>query len=166
MKREYKSPIMYVEVFTVNSAVSTCTAQGGINWTFDCMKGPNIDRGTVVADALASGCDTKVGYAAGITTAYSFYGKSHSDNNSSRATWGKGNYENAADKNYSGNYISVSYTGAEGLLYADASDWGQYTINNWSTTKVPGVVAHSKAEGLRHHMVAPVIDSTTVNASW
>lgn len=168
MKREYSCPKLFVENFTPNAAVAACTSEGGIEWTFDCFRGPNTDNATVVASGLTTdGCNKAVGYAPGVNTAWTFYFRGNHSNNSDIAEWGSGTY-NGTDSNYSGRYLSVTYTGAQGLLYADATGNGSFTTNEWSTTKIPGVVAHSKNgnRGYDHAMIAPVINTASVNASW
>lgn len=153
MKSVYERPLMRMEMFVANNAVSTCTVEGGIDYTFDCMFGPNVDIGrNVINDTIASGCSTKIGYAAGVATArdYSSGGR-HSDNNPSRATWTSG-----------GGYLQVSYSGAEGLLYTDGNTSTDSRV--WSVEG--GYVQHSSNRGGTHHMVAPVVDSRSINASW
>lgn len=154
MKGKYSRPVLYVENFAANQAVSTCTVEGGIEYTFDCMRGPDIDTGRVIADAIASGCNTKIGYASGISTARDYYNSnSHSNNNSSRATWTNGS-----------GYLQVTYSGAQGILYTDSDGWGNFSSQEWS--QADGYVMHSRNQGGMHHMVAPVVDSRSVNASW
>lgn len=156
MKREYESPMMYVEEFVANAAVSTCTVEGGINYTFDCMKGPNVDTGTVINDTIATGCNRQIGYASGTTVArdYSSGGR-HSNNNPGRATWTTGG-------SWGNSYLQVSYSGAEGILYTD----GNATTDSKVWSVEAGYVKHSSSSGGTHHMVAPVVDSRTINASW
>lgn len=152
MKKEYTMPVMYLEQFVANTAVSTCTVEGGINYTFDCMMGPNVDLDVVINDTIATGCNRKIGYAPGIDTARDYSSRgSHSNNNPSRATWTKYN-----------NYLQVTYSGAEGLLYTDGSANTDSKV--WSVES--GYVKHSTSPGGMHHMVAPVVDSRTINASW
>lgn len=168
MKREYSCPKLFVENFTPNAAVAACTSEGGIEWTFDCLRGPITDNHTVVASGLTTdGCDKAVGYAAGVDTAWTFYYSYYHSRNSSIAQWGSGTYD-GNDSDYSGRYLSVTYTGAQGLLYADATGHGTFTTNEWSTDKIPNVVAHSKHgnRGYNHTMIAPVINTASVNASW
>ena len=158
MKAVYERPLMRVEMFTANQAVSTCTTQGGIDYTLDCMVGPKVDSARIINDTIASGCSTKIGYASGISTArdYSSGGR-HSDNNSSRATWTEVKGENG--------YLQVVYSGAEGLLYTDGNASTDSKV--WKTDKISdGYVYHTASDGGMHHMVAPVVDSRTINASW
>lgn len=102
-----------------------------------------------------------------IVTAWTFYYSYYHSRNSSIAQWGSGTYD-GNDSDYSGRYLSVTYTGAQGLLYADATGRGSFTTKQWSTTEIPGVVAHSKSgnRGYAHVMIAPVLDTRSVNASW
>lgn len=157
MRKNYEQPMMFVEEFMTNSAVSTCTVEGGIAYDFDCMFGPNVDTEYVIADAVASGCTNKIGYASGISVArdYSSGGR-HSNNNSSRATWEK-------ERDSNGSYLQVSYTGAEGIIYTDYCN-ATKDAEVWSVES--DYVKHSSKSGGMHHMVAPVIDSRSVNASW
>lgn len=154
MKKEYTMPVMYVEQFVANTAVSTCTVEGGIEYPFDCMYGTEIDTRNVINDTIASGCSTKIGYAQGINTARDYaYGFGHSNNNPDRATW-----TYASDRSY----LQVTYSGAEGILYTDGNANTDSQV--WSVES--GYVKHSTNRGGTHHMVAPVVDSRTVNASW
>lgn len=152
MKRKFERPVMSIELFVANQAVSACTVEGGIDYKFDCMFGPEVDTGNVINDAIASGCNRQIGYADGISTARDYSsGGNHSDNNSSRATWTRGS-----------GYLQVTYSGAEGILYTDGSARTDEQV--WSVES--GYVKHSSSRGGTHHMVAPVVDSTTINASW
>lgn len=152
VKNMYERPLMRIEMFVANNAVSTCTVEGGINYKFDCMYGPNVDTGYVINDTIASGCNTKIGYAAGYSTARDYSSRgNHSNNNSGRATWTK-------EKSY----LQVTYSGTEGLLYTDGSATTDSSV--WSVED--GYVKHSSNKGGMHHMVAPVVDSRSVNASW
>lgn len=172
MKEVYIKPCMITESFMPNQAVSTCTVEGGISWTFDCMAGNQVDTHTVIAangsiSTDIGACDTKVGYAKSITTAYDFQGsRNHTNHNKSIATWGNGKVSGSGE--YSGSYYSVTYKGAEGILYADADGKGSFSTAPWGMTTIDGVVgvAHSNKGGKMHHMVAPVVDSRTINASW
>lgn len=177
MKKVYERPLMSVELFVANQAVSTCTVEGGIDWTFDCMIGPTTDSATCVNVSVASGCTTQVGYAAGVQTArdYCLSNNGHSDNSIGQWSDGSGGSEN-------GSYLQVFYSGAEGILYADSTGTGNsgggghgntgntstasnITTANWSV--VAGeYVWHSSTQGGNHHMVAPVMDSRSINASW
>lgn len=158
MKSVYERPLMHVEMFVANNAVSTCTVEGGIDYTFDCMMGPDVDTGTVIADAIASGCRNKIGYAQGKSTARDYSSRgSHSNNNSSRATWSQVN----GGRGQSG-YLEVTYSGAEGILYTDGNANTDSQV--WSVED--SYVKHSTNEGGMHHMVAPVVDARSVNASW
>lgn len=159
MKRSYESPLMSIELFMANQAVSTCTAEGGINWTFDCMAGPNTDTTKVISTQIpgvTATCSLNIGYAAGIRTARDYAGsRNHSNNNSSLATW-----TNTKE------YIQVTYSGGEGILYTDGNantDKKVWSIVGSGST---GYVKHSTNDGGRHHMVAPVMNTQTINASW
>lgn len=155
LKKAYVRPVMGVELFMANAAVSTCTVEGGISYNFDCMYGPNVDTATVINDTIATGCNTKIGYADGISTARDYSSRgSHSNNNPDRATW-SGDGRGSA-------YLEVTYSGAEGILYTDGSSNTDATV--WSIED--GYVKHSRDRGGTHHMVAPVVDSRSVNASW
>lgn len=157
MKLEFQKPVMNVELFVANQAVSTCTVKGGIEWTFDCMFGPNVDTANVISSQIPdvdASCSKSIGYAGGITTArdYSKDRVGHSDNNSKISSWSKGD-----------GYIQVSYTGAEGLLYTDNNK--RVTDSNvWKVDT--GYIYHTSSRGGQHHMVAPVIDGRSINASW
>lgn len=156
MKQVYETPKMFVENFMANTAVSTCTVEGGISYDFDCMYGPNIDTKNVISSQIpnvTASCRLSIGYAGGIVTARD-YCKSrmgHSNNNASRATWSNGE-----------GYLQVTYSGAEGLLYTDGNSSTDASV--WSVQF--DYVKHSSDRGGTHHMVAPVIDSRTINASW
>ncbi|MGN0299318.1 MAG: hypothetical protein ACI4C1_09090 [Lachnospiraceae bacterium] len=172
MKKSYMMPVMKVEQFVANTAVSTCTVQGGINWTFDCMYGPEVDTANVISTQIPNvnaTCGLNIGYAGGILTArdYSSQG-SHSNNNSSLATWttsGLGNSGGPGGKPGGGSsdsYLQVVYSGGEGLLYTDGDATTDASV--WSVQT--GYVKHSSDRGGTHHMVAPVINTQTINASW
>lgn len=155
VKNVYEKPLMRVEMFVANNnvAASSCTVVGGISYTFDCMVGPNVDAENVINDTIASGCSSKIGYADGLDTArdYSSRGSRHSDNNPTRANWSKGN-----------GYLQVTYSGAEGILYTDGST--QTDSQVWSVED--SYVKHNGNSGGMHHMVAPVVDASTVSSSW
>lgn len=156
MKKNFERPIMNVELFAPNQAVSTCDAQGGIDYNFDCMYGPEVDTRNVISsmiEGVTASCTTSIGYASGVNTAVDMSSKrNHSNNNPGRATWSLKN-----------GYVSVTYSGAEGLLYTDnASKTNDEDV--WSVKN--GVLEHSSARGGTHHMVAPVVDSRSINASW
>lgn len=156
MKSVYERPLMRVEMFVANNAVSTCTVEGGINYTFDCMKGPNTDPGYVISsqmDNVSANCSLNIGYAPGINTARDYCNSGrHSNNNRNRATWTNGN-----------GYLQVTYSGAEGILYTDGDPDTDSQV--WSVVE-GSHVEHSKNDGGQHHMVAPVVDTRSVNASW
>lgn len=156
MKKGFRKPIMNVELFVANQAVSTCTVSGGIDYDFDCMYGPTVDTRNVISSSIpnvSGSCSLSIGYASGVSTArdYCKSNMNHSNNNSSRATWTSTN-----------DYLQVTYSGVEGLLYTDGN--AQTDASVWSVQN--GIVTHSKNSGGMHHMVAPVIDSRTINASW
>lgn len=154
MRNIYERPLMRVEMFVANNAVSTCTVEGGFEYPFDCMFGTEIDKKQVVNDIIASGCGTNIGYAQGYDTARDYaYGFGHSNNNPSRATW-----TYSSDRSY----LQVTYSGAKGLLYTD----GDANIDKQVWSQESGYVKHSKAGGGTHHMVAPVVDTASINASW
>ncbi len=158
MRNIYERPLMRVEMFVANNAVSTCTVEGGVNYTFDCMVGPNTDPGYVINDTIASGCNTKIGYAPGYSVARDYSsGGSHSNNNSGRATW-------TTVRENRNSYLQVTYSGAEGLLYTDGNSTTDSQV--WSVNKEGGYVQHSSNSGEMHHMIAPVVDSRSINASW
>ncbi|MGN0405207.1 MAG: hypothetical protein ACI4F1_08300 [Bariatricus sp.] len=154
MKLEFEKPVMSVELFAANQAVSTCTVEGGISYDFDCMYGPEVDTKNVISNQIpevTANCSLAIAYAGGISTARDYSsGGSHS-NNSSRASWTKER-----------DYLQVSYSGAQGLLYTD----GDLNTDSSVWTVEDGYVKHAKKRGGTHHMVAPVIDSRTINASW
>lgn len=174
MKRSYERPLMSVELFMANQAVSTCTVQGGIEWTFDCMYGPNTDTTNVISTQIpnvSASCSLNIGYAGGVLTArdYSSQGN-HSNNNSSLATWTSSGLNNGGPGGRPGgrpgggsgeSYLQVTYSGGEGLLYTDGSS--SYD-SLWSVGS--GIVQHSSERGGTHHMVAPVINTQSINASW
>lgn len=160
MKRAYERPLMSVELFMANQGVaSSCTTEGGLEWKFDCMYGTDVDTlNNVVSDVLAAGCTTKVGYAGGITTARDYdIGFGHSNNNPSIAEW-----TNGSDNG--GQYLQVTYSGAQGILYTDGDGNGNIDLSPWTVETV--YVKHSNQGGRMHHMVSPVIDTTSVSASW
>lgn len=153
MKLTYERPCVTIEAYVANQAIATCTVSGGITYTFDCMYGPQVDTFNCISKSISDGCNTDIGYAEGITTArdYSSRGR-HSNNNPSMATWTTGS-----------NYLQVTYSGkVDGLLYTDGSI---HNITCWSIT-TDGIVQHSSDSGGTHHMVAPVVDSYSINASW
>ena len=160
MKKVYERPVLVAEEFVANTAVAKCTVSGGINYTFDCMKGPNTDTASVIADAefVEGTCKTTMGYAAGSNTAISYGTNSHSNNNSSIASWttsggGKGNN--------SSSYVKVTYSGEiDGLLYGTESG----LVSGITVEK--GIVTFASSVSGTHRQVAPVIDSYSVNASW
>lgn len=161
MKRSYERPMMHAELFMANQAVSTCTVQGDIKWTFDCMYGPDTDTKSVISNQIpnvSATCSLNIGYAGGIRTARDYNSRgNHSNNNSSMASWSyvKG------DRNNPG-YLQVTYSGGEGLLYTDGNATTDASV--WSVES--DYVKHSSSNGGMHHMVAPVINSQTINASW
>lgn len=173
MKLEFQKPVMNVELFVANQAVSTCTVEGGIEWIFDCMFGPETDPKNVISTQIpnvSANCSLNIGYAGGILTArdYSSSGK-HSDNNPSLSTWtsvGLGNGGSGGHGPGSGSsedsYLQVTYSGGEGLLYTDGSATTDASV--WSPQDT--YVKHSKSQGGIHHMVAPVINTSSINASW
>lgn len=148
---------MSVELFSANQAVSTCTVEGGIEWTFDCMYGPNTDTRNVITNQLQieGSCKSNIGYAAGYTTARDYSSKGSHSSNVSRAQWSYNEQEK---------YLQVEYFGGQGLFYADSDDWGGVSTDAWSMEN--GYVKHAKKGGLTHHMVAPVINTQTINANW
>lgn len=161
MKRNYEQPMMYAEAFVPNEAVSACTVNSEFKYTFDCMRGKDVDSLTgAINSSIASGCSYQIGYQSGCSAArnYDFDGKpGHSNNNASSvtATWTSND-----------SYIQVVYSGSniDGLLYAN-SDSSRRT-NNWSYSG--GYMVHSDANGDdgKHVMVAPVVNAQSVNASW
>lgn len=164
MKRSYERPLVSVELFMANQAVSTCTVEGSIDWTFDCMYGPNTDTKNVISTQIpgvTASCSLNIGYAAGILTARDYSSRgSHSNNNRSLAQW---NYVRGSW--CSDGYLQVTYSGGEGLLYTD----GDATVDSvWSVegSGSTGYVKHSSRRGGTHHMVAPVLNTQTINASW
>lgn len=163
MGKVFKKPVMCVELFVANQAVSTCTIEKGVEWTFDCMAGNQTDKATVVADDvpnISGSCTNKVGYASGITTARDYQGKSnHTTYNSTISTWSAG-----YDRN--GSYFQVVYSGTEGILYADATGSGYMSPELWTVDSQNKCVTHNTNNGLMHHMVAPVISTSSINASW
>lgn len=158
MKKGFEKPVMRVELFVENQAVSTCTVQGGISYDFDYMYGPNVDTANVISTQIPNveaSCQLAIGYAGGILTArdYSSSG-SHSNNNPSRATWSNG-----------AGYLQVSYSGAQGLLYTDGNATTDGKV--WSVVSSEGgYVKRSNQQGGIHHMVPPIINTQTINASW
>lgn len=109
---------MSVELFSANQAVSTCTVEGDIKWTFDCMYGPNVDTKNVISTQIPNveaSCSLNIGYAGGVLTARDYSsGGSHSNNNSSIASWTRF----WGDRNNPG-YLQVTYSGGQGLLFTD-----------------------------------------------
>lgn len=165
MKRSYERPLVSVELFMANQAVSTCTVEGSINWTFDCMYGPKTDTANVISNQIpgvTGSCKLNIGYAAGILTARDYSSRgNHSNNNPSLAQW---NYVRGSWG--SDGYLQVTYSGGEGLLYTDGSP--NTDVNVWSVegSGSSGYVKHSSSRGGMHHMVAPVLNTQTINASW
>lgn len=154
MKSVYERPLMHVEMFVANNAVSTCTVEGGIDYTFDCMRGPTTETKNVISSQIvgvSATCSLNIGYASGIYTARDYYNSKQHSNNNSRATWSNGN-----------GYLQVSYSGAEGILYTDGDANTDGRV--WSVEQ--GYVKHSANGGGTHHMVAPVVDTRYINASW
>lgn len=155
MKRVFEKPVMNVELFVANQAVSTCTVEGSIDWTFDCMYGPNTDTKNVISTQIPNveaTCGLNIQYAGGVLTARDYSSRgNHSNNNSSLAKWTK-----------MSDYLQVTYSGGEGLLYTDGN--ATTDANVWSVQD--GYVKHSSSKGGTHHMVAPVMNSQTINASW
>lgn len=155
MRKGFEKPVMSVELFVANRAVSTCTVEGGISYDFDCMYGPNVDTANVISAQISgvdATCSLNIGYASGILTARDYSSKgNHSNNNPRRATWSNGS-----------GYLQVSYSGGEGLLYTDGNSNTDASV--WSVES--GYVKHSSNRGGMHHMVAPVINTQTINASW
>ena len=161
MKRSYESPLMSIELFMANQAVSACTVEGGVDWTFDCMKdNGEIQRNVVSVQISTEGsCGLNVGYAPSIRTARDYdFGGTHSDHNPNIAQWGYG-----SDRE--GSYLQVTYTGAEGLLYGD--ERGQEVLlGAWSEDPSGAYIKHIKSGSGPHHLVAPVMNTQTINASW
>lgn len=162
MKRSYESPLMSIELFMANQAVSACTAEGGIDWTFDCMAGPNTDTTKVISTQIpgvTATCGLNIGYASGILTARDYDGSSnHSNNNRNLATWTTGK----DDGKRGDSYLQVKYSGGQGILFTD----GNASIDSNVWTIEDGYVKHAKKGGGMHHMVAPVMNTQTINASW
>ena len=163
MKRAYERPLMSAELFMANQAVSTCTVEGGIEWTFDCMAGPNTDTKNIISNMVPNvdaTCGLNIGYAPGVLTArdYSSYRSRHSNNNKSSvtATWTN------VREGWSSSYLQVTYSGGEGLLYTDGKASTDAAV--WSNEGA--YVKHSSRSGGMHHMVAPVINTQSINASW
>lgn len=159
MKRSYESPLMSIELFMANQAVSTCTVEGDIKWTFDCMYGPDTDTTSVISTQIPNveaSCSVNIGYAGGILTARDYSSRgNHSNNNRSLAKW---------DWDRKGGYLQVTYSGGEGLLYTDGNASTDSSV--WSVNSTDGYVIHSEDRGGMHHMVAPVMNTQTISASW
>ncbi|MCR5665237.1 MAG: hypothetical protein K6G01_00275 [Eubacterium sp.] len=162
MKKTYVTPKMEIELFMPNQAVSTCTVNSSTSWAFDCMKGPNVDYASnIVASSLSNDCGTNVGYAAGKLTAKYRSGSSHSNHNSSIASWTSETTGSGWNKK---KYLVVTYSSGDGLLYAEADNNGHNTCaGNW--TSKDNYIVNEGASHM-HAMVAPVLNSTSVNASW
>ena len=162
MKRSYESPLMSIELFMANQAVSACTVEGGVEWTFDCMKdNGEIQRNVVSVQISTEGsCGLNVGYAPSIRTARDYDSNgTHSNHNPNIATWG-------SDSDREGSYLQVTYTGAEGLLYGDQQNQQAVTLDAWSYGSSGAYVKHVKKGSGPHHLVAPVMNTQTINASW
>lgn len=163
MKRTYERPLMSVELFMANQAVSTCTVEGSIDWTFDCMYGPNTDTASVISTQIPNveaSCSVNIGYAPGILQARDYSSRgNHSNNNSSLANW-----KRVGGSRGSSGYLQVIYSGGEGLLYTDGDATTDASV--WSIVASEGYVKHSSDRGGMHHMVAPVMNTQTINASW
>lgn len=162
MKRSYESPLMSIELFMANQAVSACTVEGGVDWTFDCMKDNGEIQLKVVSAQISTegSCDLKVGYAPSIRTARDYDSNgTHSDHNSNIAQWGNGSDQD-------GSYLQVTYTGAEGLLYVDQVNKHTVTLDAWSVVPSGAYIKHVNSGSGPHHLVAPVMNTLTINASW
>lgn len=161
MKRVFEKPVMNVELFVANQAVSSCTIHGqGVEYTFDCMVGPNTDTTNVISSdipGVTASCKVSIGYASGILTARDYSSRgSHSDNNKKLATWTTGS------DGWNGNYLQVTYSGGAGLLYTDGNANTDKSV--WSVES--GYVKHSSSKGGTHHMVAPVMNPNNMDTSW
>ncbi|SDB12213.1 hypothetical protein [Eubacterium oxidoreducens] len=158
MKKTYMTPQMEIELFVPNQAVSTCTVDKNTSWAFDCMKGPNVDYASnIINSTIASNCGTQVGYAGGVLTAKYRGGSSHSNHNSSMATW-------TSEQSGSKRYLVVNYSSGDGLLYAESDNNGRNTSKgNWSVKS--NYIVNEGASRM-HAMVAPVISTTSVSSSW
>ena len=162
MKRSYESPLMSIELFMANQAVSACTVEGGVDWTFDCMKDNGEIQLNVVSVQISTegACGLNVGYAQSINTARDYYSNgTHSDHNPNIAKWGYGSDQD-------GSYLQVTYTGAEGLLYGDQENQHSVTLKAWSVVPSGAYIKHVKSGSGSHHLVAPVMNTQTINASW
>lgn len=154
MRKKYRTPQLSVELFTANRAIAGCAVESGIDWTFDCMRGPNTDTANVISSTLtSSSCTLNIGYASGSKTARDYYNSSsHSSNAGGKWTTG-GDWRNG--------YVQVTYSNAAGLLYTDGNATTDASV--WSVDS--GIVTHSNAEGGMHHMVAPVTETQVRNVS-
>lgn len=159
MKKKFERPVMNVELYAPNQAVSACSVpDGGIEYKFDCMRGPKVDTEKVISNALGiTTCKLSIGYASGSNMARDYFNsKENSDNNPGKATWVREN-----------GYVQVTYSGAQGLLYTDGVDKHSNSLKNdgcWSVAN--GIVTHDSKEGGQHHMVAPVMNASTISSSW
>lgn len=161
MKRSYESPLMSIELFMANQAVSACTVQGGVDWTFDCMKDKGEIRHNVVSTQISieGTCGLNVGYAQSKNTARDYdFGGTHSDHNKNIAKW-------VYVRDQEPQYLQVTYTGAEGLLYGD--EHGQLvSLDAWKNDLSRAYIEHTEIGSGPHHLVAPVMNTQTISASW
>lgn len=158
MRECYEKPMMYMEAFVPNEAVSACTVNSEFKYTFDCMRGPNVDKMTgVINNTIATGCSTQVGYASGYTKARNYNMQAgHSNNNATSvaSTWITTSL-----------YVQVTYTGnnIDGLLYM-SGDSRSVNTNHWEDKE--GYWSHTNNNDGQHVMIAPVVNVTSINASW
>lgn len=160
MKKAYMIPCMQIEEFAANQAVSTCTVNKDFTYTFDCLDGPNADQVQgAIASGLAEGCGKQIGYLSTGTT----------------GTWtgasgGKGSMNNVSigtytyDRRTRTNTVVYEADNLDGILYCVSNSKNNFDIGTWEAS---GTTAKCTNKGNYTHVgVAPVLDASTVKASW